>query len=209
MIFSRVLIYSCLFLVLIPLVKSRCSCCGGNNHNIRTCISKDNCPLNSQNLIKSKKYTCGCCGDNGHNIRSCRFKDNCPLHDQKEFKEYSEEHTSNECYFTIERKIFVKKGEKIKQSCKCAREGDEQCHGIADMLGGLGKCSNCMSCSHIMNNKMKKMENFVKKSDGGVYIVACDNKKYAKTITQIFSPYKGNPTTTIITRESPTNHSDL
>ncbi|CAG8466910.1 14876_t:CDS:2 [Funneliformis mosseae] len=85
---------------------------------------------------------------------------------------------------------------------------DEQCHGIADMLGRPGNCENCMSCSRKMNNDMKGMEKFVKKSDGRVYIVACDNYEYAKTITQIFRPYKGEPTTTVIFHRSPTNYHD-
>ena len=44
---------------------------------------------------------------------------------------------------------------------------------------------------------MKRMEKFVKDSDGGVYIVTCDNSEYANTITQIFRPYKGVSKTTV------------
>ena len=55
---------------------------------------------------------------------------------------------------------------------------------------------------------MKRMEKFVKDSDGGVYIVTCDNSEYANTITQIFRPYKGVSKTTVIVRESPTNYHD-
>ncbi len=201
-----------MILVFIPLVKGGCGCCGENGHNIRTCLYKDNCPLhNQQNLVKSRKYTCGCCGENGHNIRTCLLKDNCPLHNQKEVEEHSEEDkptiSSRDCFFIIKEKIFVE-GKKIKSSCNCAMKGDEKCHGIAKMLGGSGDCENCMSCSRKMNIDMKRMEKFVKDSDGGVYIVTCDNYKYAKTITQIFRPYKGNPTTTVIFRETPTNYHD-
>ncbi|CAG8453815.1 2258_t:CDS:1 [Funneliformis caledonium] len=211
MIISQVFFSYCLFLVIfvcIPLVKSKCSCCEKNGHNIRTCHSKDNCPSKKQNLVKSRKFTCICCGKKSdHYENTCPSKNNCLY--QKEYNvEYKHTISSRDCFFKIERKNFVKKGEKIKPSCKCARKGDEQCHGIADMLGGPGNCENCMSCSRKMNNDMKGMEKFVKKSDGGVYIVACDNYEYAKTITQIFRPYKGEPTTTVIFRGSPTNYHD-
>jgi hypothetical protein len=178
MVSSRIFVYSCLFLVIfvfIPSVKSKCRCCGENGHNIRTCLLKDNCPLNDQ-----KEY-------------NRKVKPTIP---------------SRVCYFEIEGKSFQKNGKKFKTSCNCAKKGDERCHGIADMLGGSENCDNCMSCSHKMNTDMKRMERFVKNSDGGVYIVACDNYKHAKIITQIFSPYKGNPTTTVIFRESPTNYRD-
>ncbi|RIA99200.1 hypothetical protein C1645_731006 [Glomus cerebriforme] len=215
--FSRVFFYSCLFLVIfgfIPLVESKCSCCGGNKHNIRTCPHKDNCPHNQKEVEKAKfplvKNKCSCCGGNQHNIRTCPHKDNCPRN-QKEVEKAKFTISQSDCFFRIEANQFVKKGERIKPSCYCARYGDEkdeQCHGIADMLGGPGNCENCMSCSRKMNNDMKRMENFVKKSDGGVYIVTCDNYKHAKTITQIFEPYGGYPTTTVIFRKSPTNHHD-
>ncbi|CAB5369208.1 uncharacterized protein OCT59_024676 [Rhizophagus irregularis] len=159
-------------------------------------------------LVKSREFTCSCCGKpNNHYEPKCPFKGNCPLKkDKKKVKKVkptTSSSRSRDCKGTIEGKIFLKKGEKFKQSCKCAKKGDERCHLIADMLGGSRDCDNCMSCSHKMNTDMKRMEKFVKNSDGGVYIVTCDNYEYAKIITQIFSPYKGNPTTTVIYRESP------
>lgn len=211
--FSRIFVYSCLFLVIfvfIPLVKSKCSCCRKDGHNIRTCPLKDNCHSYNQNSVKSREFTCRCCGEkNDHYKTTCPLKDNCPLYDQKEYGEEDKLTISTRvCYFEIEGKTFVKKGEKFKSSCNCARKGekgDERCHLIADMLGGSGNCENCMSCSRKMNTDMIKMENFVKNSDGGVYIVTCDNYEYAKTITQIFRPYEGVPTTTVIFRITPTN----
>ncbi|CAG8622138.1 9313_t:CDS:2, partial [Racocetra fulgida] len=92
------------------------------------------------------------------------------------------------CSFKIEADKFDTKGNKIGPSCHCAREGDEQCHGIANMLGGPGDCENCFSCSRKMNMDMTKMERFVKKSNGGTYIVSCDNYLYANTIIQKFNP---------------------
>ena len=154
-------------------------------------------------LVKSREYKCSCCGvRNQHYKPTCPLKDNCPLYDQKEAILTI---SQSDCFFKIEAETFVKKGEKIKPSCYCARgDGDEQCHGIADMVGGPANCENCMSCSHKMNIDMKRMEKIVKDSDGGIYIVSCDNYKYAKTITQIFRPYKGYPTTTVIFRKTPT-----
>jgi hypothetical protein len=151
-------------------------------------------------LVKSREFSCRCCGQkNDHYKSTCRFKDNCPLNNNENI-------SLSGCYSEIERKIFIE-GEKIKCS-SCAKEGDHRCHIIANRLGGSGNCENCMSCSHKMNHNMRIMEKFVKDSDGGIYIVTCDDRKYAKSITQIFRPYKGDSTTTIIFREKPTNYHD-
>ncbi|GES75044.1 hypothetical protein RCL_jg13109.t1 [Rhizophagus clarus] len=157
---------------------------------------------------KRREYKCSCCKvKNDHYKPKCPHKNNCPSNERKDELIYT---SREECFFGIVAKKFVKRGEKIPSNCHCAQKGDEQCHGIADMLGGPGICENCFSCSREMNIKMRKMENFVKKSDGGSYIVSCDDSKYAKTILQIFESYNGVATTTVITRESPTNlHYDL
>ncbi|GBC19366.2 hypothetical protein GLOIN_2v1731550 [Rhizophagus irregularis DAOM 181602=DAOM 197198] len=121
-------------------------------------------------LVKSREFTCSCCGKpNNHYEPKCPFKGNCPLKkDKKKVKKVkptTSSSRSRDCKGTIEGKIFLKKGEKFKQSCKCAKKGDERCHLIADMLGGSRDCDNCMSCSHKMNTDMKRMEKFVKNSD--------------------------------------------
>ena len=203
MIFSRIFVYSCLFLVIfvfIPLVNS----------------DKDSQDIldipffvgwkgvgDRPSTSKRREYKCSCCGaKNDHYKPKCPHKNNCPSHKRKDELVYT---SREECFFGIEAKNFVKRGEKIPSNCRCAQEGDERCHGIADVLGGPGNCENCFSCSREMNIKMRKMENFAKKSDGGIYIVSCDDSKHAKTILQIFEPYNGVATTTVISRESPTN----
>ncbi|CAG8751689.1 14958_t:CDS:2, partial [Dentiscutata erythropus] len=158
--------------------------------------------------------------EGGHNIRTCISKDKCPLHVNKIiWKEvkggltvsqngYKGKINVDDCYFEIKAKAKkIKQGDILKSSCNCARKGDEQCHEIAKSLGGPGNCINCMSCSKKMNIQMKSIENRVK-NEGGNYIVTCDNKTDTKTITQIFKPYVGDPTTTIIIR-FPTIHSEL
>jgi hypothetical protein len=247
MIFSRIFVYTCLFLVIfvfIPLVHSdtykdfqdildgpffvgwkgveedrpstskrreyKCSCCGvKNDHYKPKCPHKNNCSLHERedelSISKSReyKYKCSCCGaKNDHYKPKCPHKNNCPSHERKDELIYT---SRKECFFGIEAKKFVKRGERIPSNCRCAKKGDEQCHGIADVLSGPGNCENCFSCSREMNIKMMKMENFVKKSDGGIYFVSCDDSKYAKTILQFFEQYNGVATSTVISRESPTN----
>lgn len=210
MIFSRIFVYSCLFLVIfvfIPLV---------NSDSYKDFLQNF---LDIPSTSKRREYKCSCCGvKNNHYKPKCPHKNNCPLHERKDEIIYT---SREECFFSIEAIKFVKRGERIPSNCNCAQGKDEQCHGIADMLGGPGICENCFSCSHEMNNLMRKMENFVKKSDGGIYTVSCDNPKYAKSILQIFEPYNGvatttvisrttaiTRTTTVISRESPTNLHD-
>ncbi|RIB07749.1 hypothetical protein C2G38_405377 [Gigaspora rosea] len=189
MILSRVFVYSFLFLVIfvfIPSIESACSCCGKGGHNIRTCSVKDKCPLHANKIIWKE-------GKDGLAVSQNGYKGKISAYD---------------CYFEIKTKAKkIKQGDTLKSSCNCAIKGDEQCHGIAKSLGGPGNCVNCMSCSKKMNIQMKSIESRVK-SEGGHYIVTCNNKTNTETITQIFKPYAGDPTTTIIIR-SPTIHSEF
>src|SRR5688572_22924431 len=205
MIFSRIFVYSCLFLVIfvfIPLVNSDLY---KDFQAIPFFVEVEE---DRPSTSKRREYKCSCCGaKNDHYKPECPHKNKCPSHERKDKLIYT---SREKCFFGIEAKKFVKKGETIPSSCRCAQEEDEQCHGIADVLGGPGNCKNCFSCSREMKIEMRKMEDFVKKSDGGIYIVGCDDSKYAKTILQIFEPYYGAATTTVISRESPTNlHDEL
>ncbi|CAG8660925.1 13806_t:CDS:1 [Cetraspora pellucida] len=159
-------------------------------------------------IIPLVDSACSCCGEKGHNIRTCDFKNkDCPRKiNGKKNKHSNLDISQSNCFFKIKADKFNTKGTKISPSCHCAREGDEQCHGIAKMLGGPGDCENCFSCSRKMNIDMTKMERLVKKSNGGTYIVSCDNYLYANTIIQKFNPKKGSPTSTTILRN--TNYHD-
>ncbi|CAG8475563.1 7380_t:CDS:2 [Cetraspora pellucida] len=116
-------------------------------------------------IIPLVDSACSCCGEKGHNIRTCAFKNkDCPQKiNGKKNKHNSLDISQNNCFFKIKADKFNTKGTKISPSCHCAREGDEQCHGIAKMLGGPGDCENCFLCSRKMNIDMTKMERLVKK----------------------------------------------